>query len=237
MCNLVKIVLILSANPTNTSRCCLGKEVREIEAGLERARKRNRFILVIKEAVRPIDIHRAMLDYRPQIVHFCGHGAGYGGLAFENEVGKAQFVEGKALANLFALFASQLECVVLNACYSEIQANAISQHINYVIGMGQNIGNEAAIKFAVGFYDALGAGDSFEFAYQMGRSLLQLERSSEYDTPVIKKKPFQSRGKNYKDLSKPSVNFQIPLAPSGDRHSANSCLSFNNFLIWLNMPN
>jgi hypothetical protein len=47
-----------------------------------------------------------------------------------------------------------LNVFVLNACYSEIQANAIVQHIDYVIGMSQAIGDTAAIKFAMGFYDA-----------------------------------------------------------------------------------
>jgi hypothetical protein len=34
--------------------------------------------------------------------------------------------------------------------------------------MSQAIGDKAAIEFAVGFYDALGAGRSIEFAYKLG---------------------------------------------------------------------
>ncbi|MCV3215458.1 hypothetical protein OGM63_18390 [Plectonema radiosum NIES-515] len=33
--------------------------------------------------------------------------------------------------------------------------NAIAQHIDYVIGMNQAIGDRAALEFSVGFYDAL----------------------------------------------------------------------------------
>ena len=62
-----------------------------------------------------------------------------------------------------------MKCVVLNACYSVAQANAISKHIDYVVGMKKAIGDEAAIKFAVGFYDALGAGRDFETAYKFGQ--------------------------------------------------------------------
>jgi hypothetical protein len=129
-----------------------------------------------------------MLDFRPQIVHFCGHGAGNGGLALEDEAEKVQLVDAEALASLFQLFATQLDCVLLNACYSEVQANAISQHINYVIGMNQAIGDKAAIEFAVGFYDALGAGESFDFAYKIGCNAIQLNGGSEHLTPAIKKK-------------------------------------------------
>jgi hypothetical protein len=34
--------------------------------------------------------------------------------------------------------------------------------------MNQAIGDRAAIEFAVGFYDALGAGKGVEFAYKLG---------------------------------------------------------------------
>ena len=72
----VKKLLILAANPKGTSPLRLDEEVREIEAGLQRAQKRDQFILEQKWAVRPRDIQRAMLDINPQIVHFSGHGAG-----------------------------------------------------------------------------------------------------------------------------------------------------------------
>ena len=42
--------------------------------------------------------------------------------------------------------------------YSEVQADAVAQHINYAIGMNQAIANDAAIFFAKGFYQALGSG-------------------------------------------------------------------------------
>ncbi len=48
------------------------------------------------------------------------------GLAFEDETGQVKLVDGSALAGLFELFAQQVECVVLNACYSEVQARAIA---------------------------------------------------------------------------------------------------------------
>jgi hypothetical protein len=187
---LVKTVLILAANPKGTSRLRLDEEVREIDAGLQRSGRRDQFNLVQRWAVRPRDVYRAMLDFKPQIVHFCGHGAVNGGLALEAEAGEVQLVDAEALAGLFELFSVQLECVLLNACYSEVQANAISQRVDYVIGMNQAIGDRAAINFAVGFYDALGAGESFDFAYKIGCKAIHLYDNGipEHLTPVIKKK-------------------------------------------------
>ncbi|HAC65069.1 MAG TPA: TIR domain-containing protein [Cyanothece sp. UBA12306] len=182
---LVKKILILAANPKGTSPLRLDEEMREIEAGLERAKDRDQFILEKKWAVRPRDIQRAMLDIDPQIVHFSGHGEGEKGLVFEDEMGRAKLVDGEALAGLFELFADKVECVVLNGCYSQVQAEEIAQHIPYVIGMSQAIGDRAAIEFAVGFYDALGAGRPVEFAYKLGCSAIRLAGIAENLTPVL----------------------------------------------------
>jgi hypothetical protein len=130
-----------------------------------------------------------MLDINPSIVHFSGHGTGDEGLVFEDETGSAKLVDGEALAGLFELFADRVECVVLNGCYSQAQADAISQHINYVIGMSQAIEDRAAIEFAVAFYDALGSGRPVEFAYKFGCAAIQLAGIPEQLTPILKIKP------------------------------------------------
>ncbi|BAY96737.1 hypothetical protein NIES37_06730 [Tolypothrix tenuis PCC 7101] len=182
----MKKILILSANPTNTDKLRLDEEVREIQAGLERARSRDQFEIITKWAVRTDDLRRALLDYEPEIVHFSGHGAGNQGLALENNAGEIQLVSTAALARLFKLFKNQVECVLLNACYSEVQAVAIHQHIDCVVGMSQAIGDRAAIEFAVGFYDALGADRTYEEAYEFGCTAIDLENIPESATPVLK---------------------------------------------------
>ena len=186
----VKKILILTANPQNIDKRRLDAEVREIQTGLERAKKRDQFEIISKWAVRPDDLRRALLDYEPQIVHFSGYGAATEGLALENELGQMQMVSTAALAKLFEVFKDKVECVLLNACYSETQAEAIRQHIDYVIGMHQAIGNRAAIEFAVGFYDALGAGRSIEDAFKLGCIAIDLEGIPESLTPVLKKKNY-----------------------------------------------
>jgi hypothetical protein len=184
-------LLILAANPTNTNRLRLEEELRDIDEGLRRAQHRDQFTLAQRLAVRPRDIQRAMLDETPQIVHFSGHGQGPEGLVFEDETGQAKLVSGAVLADLFALFADPAEfsdpiqCVVLNGCYSQVQAEAIAEHVPYVIGMTQAIGDRAAIEFAVGFYDALGAGRRIEFAFKLGCTAISLAGKPGSTTPVL----------------------------------------------------
>lgn len=184
----VRKILILTANPKNTSKLRLDAEVREIQTGLERAKKRDQFEIITKWAVRPEDLRRALLDYEPQIVHFSGHGTATEGLALENETGQTQLVSTHALASLFEVFKDKVECVLLNACYSVEQAEAIRQHIPYVIGMNHEIGDRAALEFAVGFYDALGAGRSIDDAFKLGCISIDLEGIPEALTPVLKHK-------------------------------------------------
>jgi formylglycine-generating enzyme required for sulfatase activity len=64
---------------------------------------------------------------------------------------------------------------LLNACYSEEQATAIVHHIDYVIGMNQEIRDDAAIAFAKGFYRALGYACAIEEAFEFGCNAIQLE--------------------------------------------------------------
>jgi uncharacterized protein YegL len=180
-----KTILVLAANPRNTPPLRLDQEVREIDNGLERAQRRDEFVLKQKWATRPGDVRRAMLDYKPNIVHFCGHGSGPEGIAFEDEMGQANLVSTDALAGFFELFADKVQCVVLNACYSEVQAQAIAKHIPHVIGMNKAIGDSAAIEFAVAFYDALGAGETIEFAYKLARNAIQWSNMAESLTPIL----------------------------------------------------
>ena len=184
----MKKILVLASSPVNEARLRLDKEVREIDEGLRRANKRDQFKFEQRWAIRTDDLRRALLDIEPQIVHFSGHGAGDDGIVVEDDNGNSKLVTTEALSSLFELCADHVECVLLNACYSEIQADAIAQHINYVIGMSQAIGDTAAIKFAMGFYDALGAGKSIETAYKFGCNAIQLENIPEHLTPQIKRK-------------------------------------------------
>jgi small subunit ribosomal protein S1 len=185
---LTRKILILAANPKGTNQILLDEEIRNIEEGLRQSRDRDIFIIESKLAVRSKDIRRAIMNSNPQIVHFSGHGDINGGLAFENETGELHLVNPDALAELFRLFSNQVKCVLLNACYSEIQANAIVQHIDFVIGMNKEIGDRAAIEFSIGFYDALGNGRSIENAYEFGCNAIQMAGISENLTPVIKRK-------------------------------------------------
>ncbi|MDJ0676453.1 MAG: YARHG domain-containing protein [Calothrix sp. MO_167.B42] len=169
---MVKKILILAANPKGDLK--VYPEIRDIEQGLRQTPNGNQFEILPKVAVCPKDLQSYLLEINPWIVQFCGHGTGNQGLILESNVGQSQLVSTEAIANLFQLFANQVECVILNACYSELQAQEIVKHINYVIGMRQEIRDDAATAFTYGFYQSLGYGKSIEDAYHFGCNQIQL---------------------------------------------------------------
>ncbi|MCI5141093.1 MAG: CHAT domain-containing protein, partial [Candidatus Electrothrix sp. ATG1] len=162
----------------------LNKEVREIQEKLSRAKDNGQFTVNLAPAVRIHDLQRELLEHEPAIVHFCGHGEEEG-ILVEDEQGKAVMVPSNALASLFALCAEHVECVFLNSCHSHVQAEAISQHISYVIGMQKDVGDDAAVEFAAGFYNALSFAKSIEQAFEFGRNAVQLYDLPDHLTPIL----------------------------------------------------
>lgn len=183
-----KTILIAAAAPSDEDRLRLDVEVRDIEEGLKLAKHRDLFRLEKIWATRVRDLRRAMQDHEPNILHFCGHGTGKNGIILEDNQGKAQLISSEALAGFFELFADTVECVVLNACLSEIQAKAIVLHIPYVIGMTDSISDKAAIEFAVAFYDSLAAGKDYEKAYKIACNAIAMVGISGHLIPQLFKK-------------------------------------------------
>ena len=179
-----KRILFLASNPKLTDRLLLGKEASDIADELQRSKYRSRYELLKQFDATPDDLRKAMLDLEPSIVHFAGHGDEISGLLWMDEQGEAQIVSIDGLGKFFELF-PHTECVFLNACYSLEQAEAIGRTVKYVVGMTNEVSDDAARKFAVSFYGALGAGKSVEFAYQYGSNFLAIVGLPDELTPVL----------------------------------------------------
>ncbi|MBB5851101.1 CHAT domain-containing protein [Amycolatopsis umgeniensis] len=163
-------ILYLSANPDSEQRLRLAREVRDIKETLRKGAHRDRFELDDHGALQPRDLTQALLDHKPRIVHFSGHGDEDGRFLAEDAGGGERPLPVAGVAALFAELNETVECVLVNACYSETMAKALSEHIDYVIGMRTWIGDQSAMDFSVGFYQALAAGLEIEPAYGIARA-------------------------------------------------------------------
>ena len=182
--SLIKI-LFLAANPADRDHLRLDAEMRAIDLALQRAAFRDRFDLKQHWAVQVTDLQLYLLRHRPDIVHFSGHGSISSEIILEDDSGNSRPVSVRALSTLFSILKDNIKCVVLNACYSEQQAQAIAQSIDCVIGMSKAIGDDAAIGFAAAFYQALGFGRDVKTAFELGCVQIDLEGLDEQDTPKL----------------------------------------------------
>jgi hypothetical protein len=160
-------ILALSANPDDTTRLRLNEEVREIRARLRAANADLQ--LEAEGAVRGADLQHLLLRHAPHIVHFSGHGTAEGEVVLEDFGGESRPIPVDVLRETFRTLGDNVKCVVLNSCYSSVQAEAIARHIDCVIGMSSEIGDKAAIAFAASFYQALAFGRSVQSAFDLGR--------------------------------------------------------------------
>jgi hypothetical protein len=200
--------LFLAANPKDTNQLALDEEIRQITNKIRMSDGRDVLDVVSAWAVRPDDLIQYLNQYRPRIVHFSGHGSPDGEIVLVDDNGSAKPVSPQALKALFTTLRDNIEIVLLNACYSHVQAEAIREVIDYVVGMDTAIGDKAATIFAASFYRALGFGRTVQEAFDQARTALLLEGIPEENTPELLVRTGVSPHKKMVDLqfaSKPSA--------------------------------
>jgi CHAT domain len=177
-------ILFLAANPAG-SQLQLDVESRAIEQKIRATDHRDSLELVTKWAVRPDDLLEYLNEYRPHVVHFSGHGTEEEQIILVDDSHRAIPVSAAALKQLFTTLKDNIRVVLLNACYSQDQAEAIVEVIDCAIGMKQEIGDEAAMAFAASFYRAVGYGHSVNDAFEQGKVALMLQGIPEETTPTL----------------------------------------------------
>jgi hypothetical protein len=178
-------IVFFAANPESTTKIKLDEEIREITQKIRASDYRDSIELISAWAVRPDDLLQYLNQYKPQIVHFSGHGSQSGEIILVDPHGNPKPVSKRALQGLFSTLKDNIQVVLLNACYTRTQAEAISETINFVIGMNNAVGDEAAITFAASFYRAIGFNRTVQEAFDQARTALLLEGNAEDIAPEM----------------------------------------------------
>jgi len=178
-------VLFVAANPEASQRLQLDEEIRAVTEKIRASEHRDSVELVACWAARTSDLIQALNQHRPHVIHFSGHGTQQGDLLFVGNDGEPKRVTKDSMAATMAVMADNIKLVLFNACFSEAQAKAVTQHVDLAIGMTAPIGDEAARVFAAHFYSAIGFGHSVRQAFEQARLALLLDGGDEAGTPQL----------------------------------------------------
>lgn len=124
--------------------------------------------------VEPLDVLRELRRVRPTVVHV-------------SEPGRQKaLVSPAALSKTLEAVGASVNLVVLSACYSKDDADGLLAHSDCVVWTGAATSPKIARTFAIGFYGALGDGESIAAAYKQGCAAISLEGLIVRDPPEIK---------------------------------------------------
>src|SRR5215510_2281024 len=152
-------ILFVAANASR-DQLALDVEYRAIEDSIRAARYRDAFQLIPKLAARPSDLQQALLEHRPDVVHFACHGTSQAELVLVAEHAGVAHIPAEALASTFRVLRGDVALVVFNACFAGEQAQAIGEGVGLAIGLRARIDDAAATAFASALYSALAFGRS-----------------------------------------------------------------------------
>ena len=178
-------ILFLAASHRQGDELALGREVREIEERIRASRGRDAISLTIKLAVRPSDVMQALREHEPHIVHFSGHGSRTGQILLVDDDGDPMPVGKEALARLFEVMRGRTRVVVFNACFSQAQAEAVTEHVDCAIGTSAALSDVGARVFSSELYSAIAHGTSVGDAFEQARAALSIHGLLEEDIPTL----------------------------------------------------
>ncbi len=176
-------ILVLAANPLKTDKLALDDEHRLLRNKLSDNAKVGNCELLVQWAARLKDLKAGLASHQPHVVHFAGHGT-EDGICLEDDTGQSSPVTKAQLAELFNSSSEHLRLVVLNACLSAVQAEAIKQSVEYVVGTTAAVADDVAVRFATHFYEELATGKTVREAHyksQLGLASDRREQIGQYE--------------------------------------------------------
>jgi hypothetical protein len=232
-------VLFLASDPfRDRAALRLDEEVRAVRHAIHRGTARDGVELIPYFAARTRDLQDALLRHNPRIVHFAGHGGDTGVIYMGDASGRPGAVGKEALAALFGILSEWVKVVILNGCDTLPIVEALSEVVDYSIGMSQPLGDDTAIVFAEAFYGALGMGKSVKDSFDLAVNQLRIEGNAAAPIPVLRIRPGV-------DPSLPLAGPVLP-APAGDsgaqpaRLPDGQVITFGKFrgnrTVWENRP-
>jgi hypothetical protein len=182
-------ILMLTSNPAGTAILNLNEEHSAIVSKLQSVQ--NNFSIIKKDAVTISLFKENIEEIKPYILHFSGHGHEDGLMVQNDDFNGAVKIPSSGLRALFSDLKRQniiVKSVILNACYTIEQSEAIAQFVDYVIGTTIAVGDRIAKNFSSGFYFKIAQnGLDFENAFRSGVVQAEMSGAKKSDFIMFKK--------------------------------------------------
>jgi esterase/lipase superfamily enzyme len=181
----MKCILVLAANPQSTDRLELEREADLIRAELAKGRYRKDFEVRTEIGVRIEDLRGYLSKHQPTIVHVVGQGSATGEIQLADGSDRVAVVTPDEIADLFATEQQQIECVILNSCFSLEMADALMEFIPCTIGVDEDNYNRPPVTFISEFYRGIFKGEGYYGAYELGRKQISAAEREATELPCL----------------------------------------------------
>jgi hypothetical protein len=180
-------IAMLIASPIGQTPIDVSLEAREVEIERRKARNGGAFELKVYPAAGSESLVTALNDDDPDVVHFSGHG-GEGAIILDNETIRdvgGQTVEARTLARILKTASRRPRLLVLNACESAADAEALTEAVDTVIAMTAVVPDSTAYSYSRRLYAALFAGLSIARAHEQACAVLSIDDPDGASLPVL----------------------------------------------------
>jgi hypothetical protein len=202
------IILMTSANPKKDHFLDVDGEVNAVNEATKKEKHGKKFKLERWPKTKALDVPRKLREHEPHIFHFSGHG-GYdddgipdGSLILVGKDGKPEKIDIDGVINWFKTSGKRIRVIVLNACWSKDLADRLTQHVDFVVGMREEIFDNEARVFSVGFYSRLADGQTLQQAYDGGIADMDLVVKRPEFIPILSYNKEKLDPKNVKIFKK-----------------------------------
>lgn len=178
---------ILYATATPEGELRVSQEIRRVKNAVSSALHRDLVDIEHAPDVTADDLLNYLTSFQPHVIHFSGH-ANQDVLVFDD--GTMEGGDGREIPiDLFMRAVSAPDqrpsLVVLNACESATNLEALLAGVPIAIGMSAPVGDADAITFATRFYRAVADGQSVESALTVARVDMEMNGLLDHDLPTL----------------------------------------------------
>ncbi len=178
-------ILYGTATPQGDLR--VSQEIRRVKSAVAAALHRDLVDIEHAPDITADDLLNYLTTFQPHVIHFSGH-ANEDVLVFDDgsvEGGQERTIPIELFMRAVTAPDRKPALVVLNACESAVNLEALLAGVPMAIGMSASVGDADAITFATRFYRAVADGQSIESALTIARVDMEMNGLPDHDLPTL----------------------------------------------------